>query len=272
MKNIHKIILPFSLALMVMVSSCGKDDSNPVIDNTQANLGADLTVEIESTVSLDASASVGTIVSYEWTVTDPDGNAITLDGGTTATPSFVATKSGDYAVDLTVTTALSEAMASGKVAVTSPTYATADQMGRPAINTVFNFFGSAEVKNGYNKTLPFAGSSNAAAFKGIFDALQTYIFLDPTEFENILGIDNAALSGVLAVDVLGSDKASASAYGSLNGRALGDDVIDVTLLLAFADQSAAGANNPVKDGVSSDNVSANDKAFSSTFPYLATPH
>lgn len=161
----------------------------------------------------------------------------------------------------------------GSDVVIEPTvYTTIDQMGRPGINTVFNYFGTAEVKNGYNMTLPSQGSSNADAFKGILDALQTYIFLDPAEFENILGVDNAALAGVLAVDVLQSDKSSASAYGSLNGRALGDDVIDVTLLLAFADQSEAGADNPVKDGVSSDNVSSNDKAFSSTFPYLASPH
>lgn len=152
------------------------------------------------------------------------------------------------------------------------TYTTVDQMGRPAINTVFNFFGDAATKNGYNQTLPSMGSSNADDFKAILDALQTYIFLDPAEFENILGIDNATLASVLAVDVLQSDKSSASAYGSLNGRALGDDVVDVTLLLAFADQSTAGSDNQVKDGVSSDNVDSNDKTFGSTFPYLASPH
>lgn len=158
------------------------------------------------------------------------------------------------------------------IVIEADVYTTIDQMGRPGINTVFNFFGTADVKNGYNLTLPKNGSANSAAFKGILDALQTYIFLDPAQFENILGIDNATLAGVLAVDLLQSDKTSASAYGSLNGRALGDDVIDVTLLLAFADQSDAGADNGVKDGVSSDNVSANDKTFSSTFPYLASPH
>ncbi|MEP5614370.1 MAG: DUF4331 family protein [Cyclobacteriaceae bacterium] len=157
-------------------------------------------------------------------------------------------------------------------AVAPNVYATVDQMGRPAINTVFNFFGTADIKNAYNLTLPSNGSANAAAFKGILDALQTYIFLDPNEFENILGIGNEALANVLAVDVLSSDKTSTSAYGSLNGRALADDVVDVTLLLAFSDQSDAGASNTVKDGVSTDNVDANDKTFSNVFPYLATPH
>lgn len=160
----------------------------------------------------------------------------------------------------------------GGIQVDPDTFLTADQMGRPAINTVFNFFGTADIKNAYNNTLPSNGSTNSAAFTGILDALQTYIFLDPKQFENILGIDNDALAGVLAVDVLQSDKNAATAYGTLNGRALSDDVIDVTLLLAFSDQSDAGADNQVKAGLISDNVDANDKAFSSSFPYLATPH
>ncbi len=160
----------------------------------------------------------------------------------------------------------------GGMEMESAAYATVDQMGRPGINTVFNFFGTAAVKNGYNTTLPSNGSNNATAFAGILDALQTYIGLDPNEFENILGIGNDALAGVLAVDVLQSDKNAASAYGTLNGRTLSDDVIDVTLILAFGDQSSAGAGNTVKDGLVSDNVDANDKSFSNSFPYLATPH
>lgn len=160
----------------------------------------------------------------------------------------------------------------GDIQIEPDTYVTVDQMGRPAINTVFNFFGSAEVKNGYNQTLPSNGSTNATAFAGILDALQTYIYLDPNEFENILGIGNDALAGVLAVDVLQSDKNAATAYGALNGRALADDVVDVTLILAFSDQSDAGADNQVKDGLISDNVDSNDKSFSNSFPYLASPH
>lgn len=160
----------------------------------------------------------------------------------------------------------------GDIQMDPDTYLTVDQMGRPAINTVFNFFGTATVKNGYNATLPSNGSTNATAFAGILDALQTYIGLDPDQFENILGIGNDALAGVLSVDVLQSDKNAATAYGTLNGRALSDDVIDVTLLLAFSDQSMAGADNQVKDGLISDNVDANDKTFGTSFPYLASPH
>lgn len=153
-------------------------------------------------------------------------------------------------------------------------YNTVDQMGRPAINTVFNFFGTSEVKNSFNEILPSEGNAaNSAHFKGILDALQTYIFLDPSSYENILKTDNETLAGILAVDVLTCDLSkSPSSYASLNGRALEDDVIDVTLALAFADQSDAGKDNPVKDGVSTDNVDSNDKNHSTNFPYIASAH
>jgi hypothetical protein len=52
----------------------------------------------------------------------------------------------------------------------------------------------------------------------------------------------------------------------LTGRALADDVIDTELLLIFG--GPTGAGNP---GLTKDNVNANDKAFLTTFPYLAAP-
>ncbi|MEP0987130.1 DUF4331 family protein [Ekhidna sp.] len=153
-------------------------------------------------------------------------------------------------------------------------YNTVDQMGRPAINTVFNFFGSSATKNSFNEILPSEGKAESSDhFKGILEALQAYIFLDPTSYENILGTNNQTLAEILSVDVLTCDLSkSPSSYATLNGRGLGDDVIDVTLALAFADQSAAGEDNPVKDGVSTDNVDSNDKSHSNNFPYIASAH
>jgi hypothetical protein len=52
----------------------------------------------------------------------------------------------------------------------------------------------------------------------------------------------------------------------LTGRDLGDDVIDTELLLIFG--GATGASNPT---LTKDNVNSNDKAFLTTFPYLAAP-
>lgn len=60
--------------------------------------------------------------------------------------------------------------------------------------------------------------------------------------------------------------ALADGYG---GRKLTDDVVDAGLAAIFG--SLLNQNN-VSPGLSTDNVSANDKGFSTTFPYLASPH
>ena len=60
--------------------------------------------------------------------------------------------------------------------------------------------------------------------------------------------------------------ALADAYG---GRKLTDDVVDAGLAAIFG--SLLNPRN-VSPGLSTDNVGANDKAFTATFPYLAVPH
>lgn len=52
----------------------------------------------------------------------------------------------------------------------------------------------------------------------------------------------------------------------LTGRALADDVISVELLLIFGGPD--GSKNPQ---LTDDHVDANDKPFSSSFPWLASP-
>ena len=59
--------------------------------------------------------------------------------------------------------------------------------------------------------------------------------------------------------------ALASGWG---GRNLADDVVDAGLAAVFGSLLNASNTSP---GLSSDNVGANDKAFSTTFPYLAAP-
>lgn len=163
------------------------------------------------------------------------------------------------------------------------TYTTVDQMGRPAINTVFNYFGSAEVKNNYNLTTPEGGNANPSDFEGILAALQTYIGLDPGTYQNVLGLDNITTATVLATDVLMSNKGFPTTYGPsdlndirvgenvLNGRGLSNDVVDVTLILAFAGNDLSNMT-ATQMGLISDHVQANDKSFASAFPYLAAPH
>jgi Domain of unknown function (DUF4331) len=140
-------------------------------------------------------------------------------------------------------------------------FAQADHKARPAINTVF--IGAAD-KDKFNTTAPSAMNSIFAP--QILAKLNAFGYV-----KNALGQDGATFTGLLATDVLNaSTTAPATTFydgtNLLTGRALADDVIDVELLLIFG-----GADFKANPGLTSDNVSANDKTFTSSFPYLATP-
>lgn len=144
----------------------------------------------------------------------------------------------------------------------SGTYTQQDQMGRPAINTVFVSSGN---KDSFNTTTPSTmGSSFQAAFQS------KLLALNPGYTTNLLTLDAPTFTTVLATDVLNvSTTAPTTFYDGTNvltGRALADDVIDVELILIFGGPDAT--QNP---GLTSDNVNANDKAFLTSFPYLASP-
>lgn len=143
---------------------------------------------------------------------------------------------------------------------TAGTYVQADQMARPAINTVFV---GADRKNEFNTTIP---SAMSAAFKTDFVAkLNAFGYTT-----NILGLDADGLAGALVTDVLNAKLNGTTTFydgtNVLTGRALADDVIDVELTLIFG--GASGTSNP---GLTSDHINGNDKPFLTTFPYLAAP-
>lgn len=142
------------------------------------------------------------------------------------------------------------------------TYTLSDQMARPAINTVFV---AAENKDDFNVTIPAdQGSKYATRFESRLMAL------NPGYTTNALGLDATTFTSVLASDVLSVATSGTTTFfdgtNVLTGRTLADDVIDVELLLIFGGPD--GSTNP---GLTSDNVSANDKEFSNDFPYLASP-
>ncbi|PQJ78216.1 DUF4331 family protein [Polaribacter porphyrae] len=144
----------------------------------------------------------------------------------------------------------------------SGTFVLKDQMGRPAINTVFV---DASKKDNFNTTIP---SNQGAAYQSDFQT--KLLALNPNYTTNALGMDAATFTGALATDVLTVTLDGKTTFfdgtNVLTGRALADDVISVELLLIFG--GPTGADNP---GLTDDNVSANDKAFLSSFPYLASP-
>ena len=142
------------------------------------------------------------------------------------------------------------------------TFVQKDQMARPAINTVF--IASGAPKDAFNAAIP---SQMGAAYQSIFQS--RLLALNPGYTTNALGLDAATFTSVLATDVLGVSKTAPTTFfdgtNVLTGRALADDVIDVELLLIFG--GPTGGDNA---GLTSDHVNANDKAFSNSFPYLAS--
>ena len=148
----------------------------------------------------------------------------------------------------------------------SGTYTQEDQMGRPAVNTVFV---SSGMKDAFNTTIP---SEQGAAFQTMFQNNLEGLspaYNAPTD-ANALTLTSAQFTGLLATDVLNVSLDGTTTFydgtNVLTGRALADDVITVELLLIFGGEDFS--ENP---GLSNDNVDANDKAFLSSFPYLASP-
>ena len=144
-----------------------------------------------------------------------------------------------------------------------------DQMGRPAVNTVFI---SSASKDNFNVTVP---SQQGAAFQSM---MQTNLqglspaFANASD-QNALGLTAAQFTGLLATDVLNVSLDGKTTFfdgtNVLTGRALTDDVISVELTLIFGGET--GLTAPEFPGLSDDNVDANDKQFLASFPYLASP-
>ena len=150
-----------------------------------------------------------------------------------------------------------------------------DRMGRPAINTVFNglLLPSDSDYNGLEKDA-FNFQRPSKDRSTTTDNVETVL----NAIGNVLTANAAtaysagevsAIAGVLLPDELSITLGSSAGFASgtslatlaLNGRKLGDDVIDAEFALL--------TNFVITTG---DGVGGNDKSFSSSFPYLAGPH
>ena len=96
------------------------------------------------------------------------------------------------------------------------------------------------------------------------------VTLNPGYTTNLLGLTADQFIGVVSTDVLNASTTGITSFYNgtqvLTGRTLSDDVIDVELTLVFGGPD--GSANP---GLTSDHVNGNDKAFSASFPYEASP-
>ena len=139
-------------------------------------------------------------------------------------------------------------------AVTMGSSGQLDRMGRPAINAVFNVGGA---KNAFNAGKPSTDRANfESAFIARLHALSGGTYPAATE---------RFIVELLLPDVL-TYKVGTPAAGPLNGRALGDDVIDVELNLVTGGGLVPGAG-----AIPSDCVGKHTDLLT-RFPYLGNPH
>jgi len=143
------------------------------------------------------------------------------------------------------------------------TFSQSDQVGRPAVNTVFVSSGN---KDAFNTTIP---SNMQSQYQQAFQ--DRLLALNPSYSQNALGQDAATFTTLLSKDVLNVTTSGVTTFfdgqNVLTGNNLTDDEIDVELLLIFGGPD--GSSNP---GLTSDNVDSNDREYLDTFPYLAPAH
>ena len=182
-----------------------------------------------------------------------------LLGGFTGADTFAGTNNSSIVLELPNSRLGGTDRTVGVWATTSTKvrgkYVQVERMGRPAINTVFNHTDAD--KEAANRRSP-AGDRAADRERvvGVLRAINTVL-----ETNGAPSYDDAtveATADVLLPDTLTVKLGDMS--GFLNGRRLADDVIDAEFGLL------------TNGNVTSDGVDANDKAFPSSFPYLAAPH
>lgn len=145
------------------------------------------------------------------------------------------------------------------------TYRQVDQMGRPAVNFLFNIDG---LRDSLNVTVPHRMQDR---FQQIFET--RIMQLDTSYTTNNLGLNAEEMASVFSKDVLWvSANGPTTFYDGTNimtGRALGEDVMDANLLWIYGGPDGTKNNEDpllIKDG-----VPANDAPFLNEFPYLAPP-
>ncbi len=152
------------------------------------------------------------------------------------------------------------------------TFARVDRMGMPAVATAV-----ITSKEAYNAADP---SNDAAGdFVGEITANLTTIHNALDDDLTGLGLTPATVNEAVAQaaplvvpDVIALDTTVPSGFP--NGRQLADTVIDVTLAVVLLDINGLGSSNGphTPTTIVGVNPTANDRAFSGAFPYLAQPN
>jgi hypothetical protein len=142
----------------------------------------------------------------------------------------------------------------------------ADQMGRPAINTVFNnkYVAGSNVgtqKNLFNTTPPSQQNSSSLPFHGnIVGTLENINGILQDGCADYDATTANAIANILLPDMLTYQVGSQADGTVFNGRALSDDVIDAELAVT------------TNGCVTSDNSDASGHTYLSSFPYIGVPN
>ncbi len=152
-------------------------------------------------------------------------------------------------------------------------YTQGEQLGNPLVQEVTIVKARHQE---YDATMPY----NTAGFKDETIAFIHTVGKRPTAYAT--AVADILYPDILIVDT--SKPTSTAGYLSWTppplgvngwgGRKLTDDVVDVSLSAVFSSLlTPDGAScAPFQLPLCTDNVNANDRAFSSVFPYLAAPH
>jgi len=131
----------------------------------------------------------------------------------------------------------------------------ADQIGRPAINTVFN--AAPADKEAFNRTAP-ADQPTALGGKFRDNVIATLEALSALSGTPYTAAQAGGIADLLLPDVI-TYIVGSTAAGPLNGRGLADDVIDVELNLVTNGAVPTDGIGPHAD-------------YLASFPYLGNPH
>lgn len=155
------------------------------------------------------------------------------------------------------------------------TWTQRDRLARPVVNEVFATVANNRHKIN-NETSPIADVNE---LRSDILGFMTFPAGRSEQIRNVI-------AAVLVPDVLKANlQGNGAAYlgfetggatgGTFGGRALGDDVVDISLGVVFgttiSDLGLAPADGAQIPTLISDNVSASGKHFTNTFPYLGSP-
>jgi hypothetical protein len=138
-----------------------------------------------------------------------------------------------------------------------------DRMGAALYNAAL--IPPGELKEAFNQASPEGDVASfleaATGSVGFLRGVGDEVLGGPQDGGPLGSLTPAQVGAALTPDVVKVDFSQPVAFP--NGRQLADDVIDVTFGVAMNRGGAEGV---------SDGIDANDKAFSTAFPYLAEPH